>query len=177
MIARTLMLLTAVGVMTACAPAAPDTSADRTKLAGDASVWFDHYNNGDADGVANLYAADAMIMPGGAPSVSGRPAIREYIAGDIAKTKAAGLVFKNGETTGVGISGDMAWVSGTHSVADASGATVDTGKYLSVYRRTSTGWEMVRDTWNSDKDPAAAAAAVPAAASEPAASIPATSGS
>lgn len=65
----------------------------------------------------------------------------------------------NGSVTGVGVSGDMAWVSGDYSVVDAAGATVDHGKYLSVSRRTGDGWKMIRDIWNSDAAPAAAAPA------------------
>jgi ketosteroid isomerase-like protein len=61
------------------------------------------------------------------------------------------------------VSGDLAWLSGTFSDKDASGATVDEGKYLSVYRRTNGNWLLVRDTWNSDKalPPPAPPAAAP----------------
>jgi len=54
--------------------------------------------------------------------------------------------------------GDLGWVSGTYSVVDASGATVDTGKYLSVHRRTNDKWLDIRDSWNSDTAPAPAPA-------------------
>ena len=40
---------------------------------------------------------------------------------------------------------------------DANGATVDNGKYLSVYKRVDGKWLLIRDTWNSDT-PAAPAA-------------------
>jgi hypothetical protein len=51
------------------------------------------------------------------------------------------------------VSGDTAWISGTFAVADASGKTVDTGKFLSVHRRSAGGWPYVRDIWNSDNPP------------------------
>jgi len=42
---------------------------------------------------------------------------------------------------------------------------VDAGKYLTVFQRRDEKWMIIRDTWNSDTAPAAAAAlasAVPA---------------
>jgi ketosteroid isomerase-like protein len=166
MTGRVLLLVGAFAAITACAPSAPDTpdtAADRASLEAEAPAWFDHYNRGDADAVTNLYAEDAVIMPAGAPAITGRAAFRDYIAADIAQSKAAGLVMKSGAVTGVGVAGDVAWLSGNYSVADASGATVDDGKYLSVYQRTAEGWKLIRDIWNSDRAPAPAA---PAAVSQ-----------
>ena len=63
-----------------------------------------------------------------------------------------------------GVSGDMAWHSGTFHVAGANGANLGTGKYVEVSRKTDGKWLMIRDVWNNDAPPAAAApAAQPAA--------------
>jgi uncharacterized protein (TIGR02246 family) len=162
---RVLLLAATLGAMTACAEPAPeaaDTSADEARISGDAGVWFAHYNAGHADSVASLYAEDGILMPPGSPASTGRAAIQEFIAGDIAQSKAGGVSLHNGEVTGVGVSGDLAWLSATFTVADSTGATVDTGKYLSLYRRSGDGWLLIRDTWNSDA-PAAAASPAPAA--------------
>jgi len=163
---QVLLLAATLGAMTACAQPAPeapeaaDTAADEARLTGDAGVWFDHYNAGQADGVANLYAEDGVVLPPGAPAQNGRAAIQEFITGDIAQSRAAGLTLNQSEVTGVGVSGDLAWLSGTFTVADSTGATIDTGKYLSVYRRSGDAWLLIRDTWNSDA-PAPAAPAAP----------------
>jgi uncharacterized protein (TIGR02246 family) len=159
------MLLTAV----ACAPAAaPDTAADEARLREEAPVWFDHYNRGDADAVANLYAEDAVLMAPGVPPITGRAAIRNYLVDDIAGSRQAGIRINSGEVTGVGVSGDVAWMTGTFTVTDTAGATIDTGKYLSLYGRTDSGWALIRDIWNSDAEPA-----VPAPATAPAPAAPA----
>jgi len=155
MIKRLLLLAIGLSALTACAPApapAPvvDTAAEEAKLKADALIWFDHYNKGDADAVANLYAEDAILMPPAAPKAIGRPAIRAFIATDSAATKAAGLTLKNESVTGSGIVGETGWISGTFAVVDAKGATVDTGKYLSVHHRTNGAWLYIRDIWNSD---------------------------
>jgi ketosteroid isomerase-like protein len=159
---KVLLLAASFAAITACAPAAaPDTAADQAQLEAEAPAWFDHYNKGDADAVANLYADDAVIMPAGAPAAAGRAAIRDYIVADMAQTKAGGFSFKNGAVTGVSVSGDGAWLTGNFEVVDAAGATVDSGKYLSVYTRTADGWKLIRDIWNSDNAPAAPAAPAP----------------
>jgi uncharacterized protein (TIGR02246 family) len=162
---KQVLLLATLGALTACAQPAPeaaDTTADEARLTGDAGVWFNHYNAGHADSVANLYAEDGVLLPPGSPAHTGRAAIQEFITGDIAQSKTAGVTLNNGEVTGVGVSGDLAWLSGTFTAADSTGATVDTGKYLSVYRRSGDAWLLVRDTWNSDAPAPAAPAAPPA---------------
>ena len=152
--------------LSACAPRTPDTAADEAALKADPKAWMDAFNAGDADAIAALYADDAMLMAPGTAAVVGPAAIRELIARDIASSKGGGLTFHDDSNTGVGVSGDTGWVSGTYSVTDASGAVVDKGKYLSISRRINGDWQMIRDTWNSDMAPPPAAA--------PAAETPAT---
>ncbi len=151
-------LATALFALTACAPKAPDTTADAATLKADAPVWFTNFNAGDAEGVAALYAEDGVVLAPGAPAVVGRTAIRDFIASEIANSKAAGLTLKGNGVTDAGVAGDMAWITGTFSVTDASGATVDKGKYMTIYRRADGKWPIIRDTWNSDTPPAAGAA-------------------
>ena len=155
-------LLVAMGILAAvaCSPRAadaPDTAADEAKIRAEAPIWFDLHTKGDADGVANLYADDAIVLAPGVPPAVGKEAIRALIRDDIAASRTAGLTLAIGEITGVGVSGDMAWLSGTFAAKDSAGAVVDPGKYLSVYRRIGTEWKLIRDTWNSDRAPAPAA--------------------
>ena len=159
MFRKPLLAFAIIGVIASagsCArtPPAPDTAADQAKLQADALIWFDHYAKADADGMANLYAEDALLMPPGAFAVTGRPAIKTFLGADAAKSKAGGMSIKNGAVTGSGVSGDSGWISGTYTVVDASGAAVDSGSYLSVHRRTNGAWLYIRDIWNSDRPPA-----------------------
>jgi ketosteroid isomerase-like protein len=136
-----------------------DPAADKAKLEADALAWFDHYAKADGAAMANLYAEDAVLMPPGAPAVTGRAGIQTFLGEDAAKTKAAGLTIKNASVTGAGVDGDTGWLSGTYTVVDASGATIDSGSYLSVHRRAGDSWPYIRDIWNSDRPPAAPAPA------------------
>lgn len=141
------------------AAAQPDPAADKAKMEADALAWFDHYAKADGEAMGNLYAEDALLMPPGAPAVTGRAAIKTFLGEDAAKAKAAGLSIKNGSVTGSGVDGDTGWISGTYTVVDASGATIDSGNYLSIHRRVNGAWPYIRDTWNSDRPVAPPAAA------------------
>ena len=165
---KRLLALAIVGIIAATsgcaqAPPAQDTAADQAKLQADALSWFDIYARADADGLANLYAEDALLMPPGTHAVQGRPAIKTFLGDDAAKSKAAGISIKNVAVTGSDVCGDNGWISGTYAVTDASGATVDSGNYLSAHRRTNGAWLYIRDIWNSDRPPAPPAPAAPAA--------------
>jgi len=139
-------------------------SSDEAAIRAQAASWEKAYNGGDAKAVAALYAEDALLLPPGASGVSGRAAIQQFLAKDIAGSKAAGAVFVLNPKTDVGVSGNMGWESGTYKVT-VKGAVVETGKFLSVSRKKDGKWLYIRDTWNADAPPAppAAPAAAPAA--------------
>jgi uncharacterized protein (TIGR02246 family) len=138
---------------TATPAAGPDEAAVRAQT----TSWAKAYNSGDAKAVAALYAEDALLLPPGAPAASGRAAILAYFTKDIAAAKAAGVVFNLKGKTDVGVSGDMGWESGTYT-ATVNGEVVESGKFLSVSRKKDGQWLYIRDTWNADAPPAAAAA-------------------
>ena len=156
---RTLCLALTIGALGACtqapatAPATQDIAAAESKMRADLKAWFEHYNSGNADGIAAQYAEEAILMPPNAPASTDRAAIRTFIAAETARSKAEGVTLKNNGVSGFGISGDLAWMSGTFSVVDAKGTTVDTGKYLSVHRKTDGEWLFIPDIWNSDTPP------------------------
>ena len=148
-------------------------TADEAAIRAQTSSWEKAYNGGDAKGVAAQYADDALLLPPGASGVSGKPAILEFFTRDIATSKAAGAVFVLNPKTDVGVSGNMGWESGTYKVT-VKGAVVETGKFLSVSRKSGGKWLYIRDTWNADAAPAPAAAPpVPAAAPAVAPAAPA----
>ena len=97
-----------------------------------------------------------MLLPPGAPAANGNAAINAYFAKDMAESAKAGVTFSLDPKSDVGISGDLAWESGAYAVKAKSGATVESGKYLTVYKKSDGKWLIVRDTWNADAPPAPA---------------------
>jgi ketosteroid isomerase-like protein len=124
--------------------------------------WAKAYNVGNAEAVASLYDEQAVLLPPGAPGVSGRAAIKAFFVKDTAESQKAGVTFSLGSKPDGGVSGDMGWQSGVYAVKDKAGKVVETGKYLSVSMKKGGKWLYVRDTWNADGTPAPAESAAPA---------------
>jgi uncharacterized protein (TIGR02246 family) len=152
------------------AASAADASKEDAAIRAVNQAWAKAYNAGDAKGVSILYAEQAVLLPPGSPAANGNAAINAYFTNDVAESAKAGVTFSLSPKTDVGHSGDLAWESGSYAVKAKSGATVEVGKYLTVYKKTGGKWLIIRDTWNSDAPPAPAVAATPA----PAAAAPAT---
>jgi ketosteroid isomerase-like protein len=158
MLKRLLLVTMALAVIGACTPPPPplptdrpDAAADEAKLKFDLQRWMDDFNAGNVDSLARQYADDAVLMPPNGPAANGRAAIRTALDNEVGR--AVGLTFTNSATTGVGVSGDLAWMSGHYAVVDAKGTTVELGKYLSVHRHFNGAWLYIRHTWNVDKLP------------------------
>jgi uncharacterized protein (TIGR02246 family) len=132
------------------APAPVDTSAEEAALKEATQTWLKAYNAGDADTIVALYTDDAVLMPPHAQVANGKAAIREFIAKDAAAARTAGVKLVPGPAT-AGVNGDIGWESGSYTVTDASGQSVDSGSYLSMSRKVNGKWLYVRDTYNSDR--------------------------
>ena len=144
-----------------CAPAAPpavDTADDEAALKVATRTWLEAYNAGDVERIVALYAEDAVLMPPHAPVANGHAAIRAFLTADTAGAKAAGIKLVPGTST-AGVAGDTGWESGTYTVTNAAGVTVDSGSYLSVSHKSNDKWLYYRDTYNSDRPLPAAAPA------------------
>jgi uncharacterized protein (TIGR02246 family) len=154
----TLMVLAAsLAALAASAKTAPppDTAVDEAAVRAVNIAWYKAYNAADGAAVAALYAGNAVLSAPGAAAARGNAAIRQFYVKDVATFAAAGLANVDGPTSDVGVSGDLAWQWGTYKVTNKSGATVDAGKYLTVFHRKAGKWMIIRDTWNSDTSPAA----------------------
>ena len=145
--------LVAVAGCTKPGPAAVDTAADQAAVSAIGEAWFKGYDAGDTEGVVALYAEDGVLSPPGAPSARGRAAIREFLTKDIAGTIEGGYQLTRGSAIEIGVSGDLAWDWDTFTVTDKSGATVDTGKYVTLYAKQGGKWVIIRDIWSSDAAP------------------------
>lgn len=140
-----------------CGPKKPaDThAADEATIRTLNQEWYKAYKANDADAIVALYAEDAVVSPPGAPPARGHAAIRELMVKDMADAAAAGITLNDAHTSDFGVSGDIGWEWGTFTVTDKSGATVDKGKFVSVFARKNGKWVIERDIWNSDMMPAA----------------------
>lgn len=135
-----------------------DAAADEQAIRAINPSWFKAHQASDVDGILALYSDDAVISAPGAAPARGTAAIRTMFTKDMADMAAAGLSQTSGPSPEFGVSGDLGYEWNTYTVADKSGKTVDTGKYLSVFARRNGKWVIIKDTWNSDTPPAPASA-------------------
>jgi ketosteroid isomerase-like protein len=117
-------------------------------------AWAKAFNAGDAAGLAQLYDKKAILLPPGAPAVTGRAAIKEYLGKEAAEASKAGIAMSLGANPAGAVSGTMGWQSGSYTVKDKAGKVLETGKYLSVSTKKAGKWLYVCDTWNADAAPA-----------------------
>ncbi len=114
--------------------------------------WARHWNAGELDEVAALYAEDAVYLPPHHEAVHGRDAIREYLKAPI-RHGVSDLAF---DVTYIKQQGPVAWDVGTYrmTVPHADGTKKeDHGKYLSVWKRVGRNWLLAADAWSSDLPP------------------------
>ena len=140
--------------LSACASAQKPTGGDRARITAIEDRIRAAFAAGNAEGVAAEYTEDALLLPQGAPAVSGRAAIA-----DLYRT-----VFKDyrcelkTEIEEVEIAGDWAFVRGRlqSTVTPKAGGDpmVSRGKYLAIVRRGPGGvWRFARDIYNMDHPP------------------------
>src|SRR5438067_8164787 len=138
--------------LSACAPgpSATDTAADQAALRAETQTYLAAYNAGDVEKIVALFGQDAVLMPPNEAVATGPAAIRAAVTAQIGGAKAAGMKLVPGKST-AGVAGDTGWESGTYTVADASGTSVDSGSYLQISHKSNGKWLYTRVTYNSDR--------------------------
>ena len=108
-------------------------------------------NSSDADGIAALYAADAIRMPPDALPTSGRESIRQNMAGTFENADLE-VQLHIEETE---FSGELAYVRGTFALTttpkDGSASSAIQGNWMRLMRREPDGrWLVAEELWNTD---------------------------
>lgn len=164
-IAPLALLVAAIG-LAACTPApapaqkaqAPDTTAvDERAIRAAGELGFDALGKGDAASVAAFYSEDALLMPANKPYVVGRRAIKEAFADEFMANKQAGVTLVMDEMD-IGVSGTLAWRTGTFLGTGPDGKPQGSGKFLQVWEKQDDGlWQITHSMFNFDAPRGAAA--------------------
>lgn len=137
-----LVAVLAIVVLAACAPQGAQPSPE---LAAMSERWEEGLNGGDIEMLVSMYTADAQIMPPNSPMMQGSDAIRATFGGMIEE----GLTGKL-ETLDAAVAGDLGYRAGTYALFTPDGSPMDSGKYIELWRKTTAGWQITHDIWNSD---------------------------
>ena len=147
-------LLFAILLFTACSTAEKQAPLDMANLKAEIQAMEDAYAAGekakDADAVAAYYSDDAISYGRNEQPVSGRAAIRESIAKNIANDTTGNYsVYK---VVDLFAEGNMALEIGSWTQFDASGTTLENGHYMSYFQKNKDGkYECIRDMNSSTK--------------------------
>jgi len=121
--------------------------ADMRVLTTATTVWMEAFNAGDPVTIAGLSSENGALLPPNGRAIVGRDAIYSYWK-DLLTDSATTVELVNVETV---VEGDLGYKAGRFELVDAAtGASVDKGKYIQIWKRSPQGyWELHRDMWNS----------------------------
>lgn len=114
--------------------------------------WRAGWLAGDVDALLSLYAGDAVLMPQGQPSVSGKEAIRPLYESVFREY----AIRSQSRVVEIEVSGDLGYLWCTYKLTatpKAGGAALhDEGKSLFIVKRAQDGdWRISRLIDNSDR--------------------------
>jgi len=115
-----------------------------------ADAWVERYAANDAAGVAALYTEDAQLLPPDMEIVSGRAAIQEFAA----KTNPPGGPAFEIATVETLVFGNYAHRQGSFRIRGPDGGTMETGKFIELWKKVDGKWLIHRDIWSSNEPPA-----------------------
>lgn len=110
----------------------------------------------DLERIMEFYAEDAAILPVTEPMVTGRQGVRSEW-----ERLLSILDFRNSSTTTkveVSRAGDLGYTQGTYvATFDLAIGTTATerGKWVTVWRKQTSGWKVAIDIYNTDEPPPA----------------------
>jgi uncharacterized protein (TIGR02246 family) len=130
---------------------AVDPAAVRQALDDFGAAWETAALTNDGAALAALYAEDAVVLPPGAPLMSGRAAIESGFAAMVALTPFTAIEIVT-DGVDVSASGDLAYGYGTFTSTNTVGGQPfeDTGKWTSIHENRDGQWVTVLDIWNSN---------------------------
>ena len=150
--AAALALLTA---LCGCSEATFDHEVESQELMELSRTWSATVGSGDLEATLNFWANDALMLPPDLPVLSGKDAIREYVAG--AASIPGFKISWEPVSAHISRSGDMAYMI-ERNVVEFDGPNGDKiithGKVVTVWRKGDEGeWKNVVDMWNAAPAP------------------------
>jgi ketosteroid isomerase-like protein len=129
----------------------PNTNLEEAKKAIAASneIYFQAFVKGDSSIFIARYAKDCWIMPPNAPALCGEDAALEFF-----KTAYHTFGLRNGKFITIDVFGDggeFVTEEGFWQSFDADNKLFDNGKFLVLWKKTTDGWKMFRDSFSSDR--------------------------
>jgi ketosteroid isomerase-like protein len=94
-----------------------------------------------------MYTEGAQLYPPNERAVAGRAAIEKFWKA-VMDSGVKGVDLKTAEVDGLG---DLAVEAGAYTLYGNDRTTLDTGKYLVLWKLVGDTWRLHRDCWNSNE--------------------------
>jgi ketosteroid isomerase-like protein len=112
------------------------------------AIYFDAFAKNDSSIFINRYAEDVCILAPNAPAMCGKDVPLQFFKMAYDKVGLRGGKFITQEVFGAG-DGYVAEV-GLWQSFNKEGKMFDDGKFLVLWKKTSKGWKMFRDSFSSN---------------------------
>lgn len=100
----------------------------------------------DTAGALNYFDAEAKVFVANGPVLEGKSEIRKFL--ENFGNKPSMTFSAKANSVSISSSGDMAYLTGTF--ASFSKGTEQTGKYVTIWRKTNNDWKIMIDIFNSN---------------------------
>jgi uncharacterized protein (TIGR02246 family) len=122
--------------------------AQKAEIEAANAKWIELFNKGDFAGVAALYTADASAFPPGSPIANGREEIAAMWKGLAEKVGDPKLTTLDVTPLGPAAAREI----GTFSLKTKGPNPQEvTGKYVVVWEKVGTDWQLAAHIWNDGK--------------------------
>jgi len=111
--------------------------------------YFQAFEKNDASLFVNRYAEDCWIMLPNAPALCGPNAAKDFLQRGYSQ-----FGIRNGKLITVdvyGVSEDIVAEVGFYKLYNVSNIEFDDGKFIVLWKKTSQGWKMWRESFNSSR--------------------------
>ena len=118
-------------------------------IAASNGIFFQAFVKGDSSLFIDRYARDCWIMPPNAQALCGKDAPLEFF-----KLAYNRFGVRNGKFITIDVFGDgVEFVTevGFWQLFGADNKRLDDGKFLVLWKKTTDGWKMFRDSFSSDR--------------------------
>ena len=107
------------------------------------------FEKGDAQGITDLFAKDAVLLPNHAPRLKGQQAIAAHWKAGLEQLST----IKFTTTDVIPLGSDTVARIGTWEVTTQDDTPMTfSGKDLVLYRKEDGDWKIVADIWNTDQE-------------------------
>lgn len=127
---------------------APAFAQDKATIEKLNTAWMAAFDKGDAAAIAAMYTGDAYLLPPGGDMVKGRAAIETFWRQATQQMSDAKLTIVDLLPLGP----EAAREVGTVTLKTKSQPPQQiAGKYVVVWRKVGSEWQLATDIWNSNK--------------------------